>query len=98
MDENAEPDCEPAKSILPIWNQMVLFCVEPGVSFHSVSEVLCENRPRLSLSGWFHTSAEHHKIEQSSLHQLQNDEITSPDFSFEPEELGSYIRRLEDAQ
>eukprot|EP00966_Prymnesium_polylepis_P071865 1668874-Prymnesium_polylepis.1 len=35
---------------------MVMFTVQPGVSYHSVAEVL-SNAPRLSVSGWFHAAA-----------------------------------------
>ncbi|KAF3686398.1 Prolyl 3-hydroxylase OGFOD1 [Channa argus] len=41
------------KSLLPCWNTLVLFEVSP-VSFHQVSEVLSQEKCRLSLSGWFH--------------------------------------------
>uniref|UniRef100_A0A667WG15 Prolyl 3-hydroxylase OGFOD1 n=1 Tax=Myripristis murdjan TaxID=586833 RepID=A0A667WG15_9TELE len=41
------------KSLVPSWNTLVLFEVSP-VSFHQVSEVLSEDKCRLSLSGWFH--------------------------------------------
>ncbi|XP_062327211.1 prolyl 3-hydroxylase OGFOD1 [Osmerus eperlanus] len=41
------------KSLVPCWNTLVLFEVSP-VSFHQVSEVLSEDKCRLSLSGWFH--------------------------------------------
>ncbi|XP_061737449.1 prolyl 3-hydroxylase OGFOD1 [Nerophis ophidion] len=42
-----------AKSLVPSWNTLVLFEVSP-VSFHQVSEVLSEDKCRLSISGWFH--------------------------------------------
>ncbi|KAM3626267.1 uncharacterized protein V6R79_026041 [Siganus canaliculatus] len=41
------------KSLIPSLNTLVLFEVSP-VSFHQVSEVLTEDKCRLSLSGWFH--------------------------------------------
>ncbi|XP_054626758.1 prolyl 3-hydroxylase OGFOD1 isoform X1 [Dunckerocampus dactyliophorus] len=41
------------KSLVPSWNTLILFEVSP-VSFHQVSEVLSEDKCRLSLSGWFH--------------------------------------------
>ncbi|XP_056134590.1 prolyl 3-hydroxylase OGFOD1 isoform X2 [Lampris incognitus] len=41
------------KSLVPSWNTLVMFEVSP-VSFHQVSEVLSEDKCRLSLSGWFH--------------------------------------------
>ncbi|XP_029354031.1 prolyl 3-hydroxylase OGFOD1 isoform X3 [Echeneis naucrates] len=41
------------KSLVPSWNTFVLFEVSP-VSFHQVSEVLSQDKCRLSVSGWFH--------------------------------------------
>ena len=43
----------PAKTIVPAFNSLAYFAVRPGVSFHSVQEVLCA-RPRLSIQGWYH--------------------------------------------
>ncbi|XP_075045036.1 prolyl 3-hydroxylase OGFOD1 [Mixophyes fleayi] len=51
-DERAQPG-PIAKSLIPSWNTLVFFEVSP-VSFHQVSEVLCEHKCRLSVSGWFH--------------------------------------------
>ena len=42
----------PAKTILPTFNSMAYFVVDPGFSFHSVQEVF-GNRPRLSIQGKF---------------------------------------------
>ncbi|CAM9844557.1 unnamed protein product [Phaeothamnion confervicola] len=52
------PAFAPVKEIPPKWNQMVLFAVQPGHSFHDVQEVFSEDRPRLSVSGWFHGALE----------------------------------------
>uniref|UniRef100_A0A4X1U898 2-oxoglutarate and iron dependent oxygenase domain containing 1 n=1 Tax=Sus scrofa TaxID=9823 RepID=A0A4X1U898_PIG len=41
------------KSLIPSWNTLVFFEVSP-ISFHQVSEVLSEEKSRLSISGWFH--------------------------------------------
>ncbi|XP_075432994.1 prolyl 3-hydroxylase OGFOD1 [Ascaphus truei] len=51
-DEQAHPG-HIVTSLVPTWNSLVFFEVSP-VSFHQVSEVLCEGRCRLSVSGWFH--------------------------------------------
>ncbi|XP_063293375.1 prolyl 3-hydroxylase OGFOD1 [Pelobates fuscus] len=51
-DENAQPGSI-AKSLIPKWNSLVFFEVSP-ISFHQVSEVLCEGKCRLSVSGWFY--------------------------------------------
>ena len=48
--ETRVPGVFPVKTILPKFNSMAYFVVEPGVSFHSVQEVLCD-RPRLSIQG-----------------------------------------------
>lgn len=40
-------------SIPPAWNQMALFKIQPGLSFHDVEEVYVD-KPRMSISGWFH--------------------------------------------
>ncbi|XP_069594771.1 prolyl 3-hydroxylase OGFOD1 [Ranitomeya imitator] len=44
------------KSLVPSCNTLVFFEVSP-VSFHQVSEVLSEDKCRLSVSGWFHGSS-----------------------------------------
>ncbi|KAM3877385.1 prolyl 3-hydroxylase OGFOD1 [Diretmus argenteus] len=51
-DSNFQPQSI-VKSLVPSWNTLVLFEVSP-VSFHQVSEILSEDKCRLSLSGWFH--------------------------------------------
>jgi Rps23 Pro-64 3,4-dihydroxylase Tpa1-like proline 4-hydroxylase len=49
------PEAEPTCRVHPAWNQMVIFQVRPGMSFHSVEEVI-GSRPRMSISGWFHSA------------------------------------------
>lgn len=44
------PGALPVKTIMPAFNSMAYFVVEPGKSFHSVQEVFCD-RPRLSIQG-----------------------------------------------
>ncbi|KAM9765677.1 prolyl 3-hydroxylase OGFOD1 [Menidia menidia] len=51
-DSNFQPQSK-IKSLVPSWNTLILFEVSP-VSFHQVSEVLSQDKCRLSLSGWFH--------------------------------------------
>lgn len=51
-DSNFQPQSI-VKSLIPSLNTLVLFEVSP-VSFHQVSEVLTQDKCRLSLSGWFH--------------------------------------------
>ncbi|XP_055153985.1 prolyl 3-hydroxylase OGFOD1 isoform X3 [Symphalangus syndactylus] len=52
IDEHFQPK-QIVKSLIPSWNKLVFFEVSP-VSFHQVSEVLSEEKSRLSISGWFH--------------------------------------------
>ncbi|XP_063103418.1 prolyl 3-hydroxylase OGFOD1 isoform X2 [Cavia porcellus] len=52
IDEHFQPK-QIVKSLVPSWNTLVFFEVSP-VSFHQVSEVLSEEKSRLSISGWFH--------------------------------------------
>ncbi|XP_057566608.1 prolyl 3-hydroxylase OGFOD1 isoform X3 [Hippopotamus amphibius kiboko] len=52
IDEHFQPK-QIVKSLIPSWNTLVFFEVSP-VSFHQVSEVLSEEKSRLSISGWFH--------------------------------------------
>jgi len=52
------PDDVPSKVIPPKWNQFVFFTVQPGLSFHSVEEVVHPAQSRLSISGWFHRPQE----------------------------------------
>ncbi|XP_041841802.1 prolyl 3-hydroxylase OGFOD1 [Melanotaenia boesemani] len=51
-DNNFQPQSI-VKSLVPSWNTLILFEVSP-ISFHQVSEVLSQDKCRLSLSGWFH--------------------------------------------
>ena len=51
------PASKPTVTIQPILNTMILFRVQPGVSFHAVQEVVSDT-PRISISGWFHAREE----------------------------------------
>lgn len=47
-------------------------CVPPaGKSFHSVQEVLSADKPRFSISGWYHKATPQEGSEHASLNQLQ---------------------------
>eukprot|EP00882_Tetradesmus_deserticola_P027355 GHRQ01030252.1.p1 GENE.GHRQ01030252.1~~GHRQ01030252.1.p1 ORF type:complete len:120 (+),score=43.62 GHRQ01030252.1:500-859(+) len=50
---------------------MVMFRVQPGRGFHSVQEVVSADKPRLSISGWYHKAAPQQGSEHASLQQLQ---------------------------
>mmetsp|Transcript_8658 Transcript_8658/g.18491 ORF Transcript_8658/g.18491 Transcript_8658/m.18491 type:complete len:613 (+) Transcript_8658:124-1962(+) len=77
IPENAEkksrcvPGALPVKTILPAFNSMAYFVVQPGVSFHSVQEVFCD-RPRLSIQGWYHAKDAPQQIENATLQRLKS--------------------------
>lgn len=50
---------------------MALFAVLPGRSFHSVQEVFNPDKPRLSVSGWYHGTTPPEGAEQATLAQLK---------------------------
>jgi Rps23 Pro-64 3,4-dihydroxylase Tpa1-like proline 4-hydroxylase len=52
VDQNGQPD-KIETSLVPEWNSFAFFEVTP-YSFHQVSEVLQDDRFRVSISGWFH--------------------------------------------
>ena len=51
------PAVDPSVSLLPKWNSMAFFTVQPGRSFHAVQEVFADGKPRLSIPGWYHAAA-----------------------------------------
>ncbi|BFZ65049.1 putative component of NuA3 histone acetyltransferase complex [Saitoella coloradoensis] len=86
------PAADPTLVIPPEWNQLCMFTVQPGRSFHDVEEVFVEGKPRMSISGWFHVpqegepgygenQEEEDKL-KSTLEQLQGegDELDLPRF------------------
>lgn len=57
-EELPEPDVVPATTVVPKWNHMAIFTVDPGHSFHSIQEVFAkEEKPRMSIQGWFHADS-----------------------------------------
>jgi Rps23 Pro-64 3,4-dihydroxylase Tpa1-like proline 4-hydroxylase len=64
------PATLPTKCIVPAFNRMALFKVQPGRSYHSVQEVFCDDKPRLSISGWFHGPTPPEGADKASLAQL----------------------------
>jgi hypothetical protein len=66
-----EPAVYPSAALLPEWNSMALFTVDPGVSFHSVQEVFNDSKLRLSISGWYHAPGQPQDMALASLNQLQ---------------------------
>jgi Rps23 Pro-64 3,4-dihydroxylase Tpa1-like proline 4-hydroxylase len=68
--EHNLPYAEPTKTILPRWNSMVFFQVQPGKSFHAVQEVFASCKPRVSISGWYHVSRNQPGAERASAQML----------------------------
>jgi Rps23 Pro-64 3,4-dihydroxylase Tpa1-like proline 4-hydroxylase len=64
------PVATPSKSILPTFNSMLFFTVQPGRSYHSVQEVFSKHRPRISISGWYHAAHPPVGSDMSSLQQI----------------------------
>ena len=65
-----EPAVRPCAALLPLWNSMAFFTVQPGRSFHAVEEVFADSKLRLSISGWFHAAAPPADAALASLAQL----------------------------
>jgi prolyl 3-hydroxylase /prolyl 3,4-dihydroxylase len=61
----------PTTVLQPQYNNLALFTVQPGRSFHSVQEVYTEDKPRLSISGWYHGCTPPEGAEDASLNQLK---------------------------
>lgn len=78
-----------ASKLVPQFNQMAFFTVQPGLSFHDVEEVRVDKQ-RLSIQGWFHIPqpgedgfipGEQQETEnKSTLQQLQSKELQEFDF------------------
>ena len=85
--ERKAPKPYPCKTLLPIFNTMAYFVVLPGESFHSVQEVFCEDRPRLSIQGWYHAQKLPKNIEHATLQRLKSigkgEDTESPFQSFD---------------
>lgn len=48
-------DATPARVVAPNFGTMVVFVVAGGSSMHSVQEVFCADKRRISIQGWFHS-------------------------------------------
>jgi len=75
------PEQIPSASVLPTWNSMAFFTVQPGVSFHAVQEVFAVEKPRLSVQGWFHAAEPPAKATLATLAQITAMATKVPDFS-----------------
>lgn len=51
VGEQGVPEPSPTATILPRFNTMAMFTVQPGRSYHAVQEVYAQDKPRLSISG-----------------------------------------------
>mmetsp|Transcript_14009 Transcript_14009/g.46001 ORF Transcript_14009/g.46001 Transcript_14009/m.46001 type:complete len:567 (+) Transcript_14009:37-1737(+) len=73
-----DPEAAPSCTLLPHWNTMAFFTVQPGRSFHSVQEVFADDKPRLSISGWYHKEHPPEGADTlASLSQLQSGHASS---------------------
>lgn len=83
------PQSDIHSRLVPEFNQIAFFTVQPGLSFHAVEEVKVDKQ-RLSLQGWFHIPqhgeegyipGEQEKTERlSTLQQLESKELKEYDF------------------
>ncbi|CUM62719.1 uncharacterized protein PRCAT00000275001 [Priceomyces carsonii] len=96
--------------LVPQFNQIAFFTVQPGLSFHDVEEVRTDKK-RLSIQGWFHIPQEGENgyipgeqedtEAKSTLQQLQSKELQDYDFpkplrnDFSFEEISSYASLTE---
>ena len=71
VESPGTPAVDPVVSLLPKWNSMAFFTVQPGRSFHAVQEVFADGKPRLSISGWYHAAAPPEGSERATLTQLK---------------------------
>lgn len=86
------PSTIPSNSILPIFNSMALFIVQPGRSYHAVQEVYCSDKPRLSIQGWYHAATPPKGSNFASLQQiLTKDELDSLPFTPLPSNIYSSL-------
>ena len=70
-EKTGQVDPSPVCALPPEFGSMVMFTVQPGVSYHAVQEV-ASSTPRLSISGWFHAATPPPGAESAaSLAQLQ---------------------------
>lgn len=83
------PKTDHEVKLVPQFNQIALFTVQPGLSFHDVEEVRVDKQ-RLSIQGWFHIpqpgdegyipGEQEATTSRSTLQQLQSKELQEFDF------------------
>lgn len=65
------PANTPTNILLPKFNTMALFKVQPGRSYHAVQEVYTDEHPRLSISGWYHAASAPEGVDMASRQQIK---------------------------
>jgi Rps23 Pro-64 3,4-dihydroxylase Tpa1-like proline 4-hydroxylase len=65
------PTAAPTNFLVPRFNTMAFFVVQPGRSYHSVQEVFAD-KPRVSISGWYHGEAPPLGSDMASLGQIMS--------------------------
>lgn len=78
------PIAVPTTLLLPTFNSMAIFCVQPGRSYHSVQEVFTD-KSRLSISGWFHGVDPIVGSDLASLKQIMTKGDDNQSFSYYPD-------------
>lgn len=80
------PTAIPTNNILPMFNRMAVFIVQPGRSYHAVQEVFNSDSPRLSISGWYHGHSPPVGSDLASLQQIMGKSL-EPEQSFKNIEI-----------
>lgn len=81
------PTAAPTAKIIPQFNSVLFFTVLPGRSYHSVQEVFAKDRPRLSISGWYHGAEPPVGADKSSLRLIMSSGDLIPSAITEGEEV-----------
>lgn len=103
------PETDWSNKLIPQFNQIAFFTVQPGLSFHDVEEVRVDKQ-RLLIQGWFHIPqpgedgyipGEQEQTEaKSTLQQLQTKELQEYDFpkplrdDFQPAQVKALAKSL----
>ena len=93
--EQGIPAVRPTNLIMPVFNRMALFEVQPGRSYHSVQEVYAPDKVRLSISGWYHGTCPPLGSDEASLAKVMSKEDpsaggASEHMSFSSAQVASY--------
>ncbi|KAJ3188977.1 hypothetical protein HK101_009059 [Irineochytrium annulatum] len=90
------PAVDPSVCIPPAWNQLALFAVQPGRSFHSVAEVVTRKagRDRPSISGWFHVLQEGEETDEERAAREEKERTAGQDEAEEDERARASLEQL----